>query len=201
VRRLPREVLRKRDRHRTSTKFRLGVIRWVHVLCERPSLLRHPKKGSFKTTVTDTLTTVRRMKITPLLRYPQPLQHGSHRLPLHNSGAMPPVHEPFKRYSYKNQLISFSVWPSDDFHLQDVKGRQFLNSGFSSSIKYIFLLSLAPQPSLSLGLLHKIRLNFLEASQQFSLLQRRVVSPTPNPHPGVPGLCIYIPQRQGDYPF
>jgi len=30
VRRLPREVLRKRDRHRTSTKFRLGVIRWVH---------------------------------------------------------------------------------------------------------------------------------------------------------------------------
>jgi hypothetical protein len=25
-----REVLRKRDRHRTSTKFRLGVIRWVH---------------------------------------------------------------------------------------------------------------------------------------------------------------------------
>jgi hypothetical protein len=31
-----------------------------------------------------------------------------------------------------------------------------------------FLLSLAPQPSLGLGLLHKIRLNFLEASQQFS---------------------------------
>jgi hypothetical protein len=32
-----REVLRKRDRHRTSTKFRLGVIRWVHELCKRPS--------------------------------------------------------------------------------------------------------------------------------------------------------------------
>jgi hypothetical protein len=31
-----------------------------------------------------------------------------------------------------------------------------------------FLLSLAPQPSLGLGLLPKIRLNFLEASQQFS---------------------------------
>jgi hypothetical protein len=29
------------------------------------------------------------------------------------------------------------------------------------------LLSLAPQPSLGLGLFHKIRLNFLEASQQF----------------------------------
>jgi hypothetical protein len=64
-----------------------------------------------------------------------------------------------------------------------------------------FLLSLAPQPSLDLGLLHKIRLNFLEASQQFSFLQGRVVSPTPNPHPGGPGLCIYIPQRQGGYPF
>jgi hypothetical protein len=30
---------------------------------------------------------------------------------------------------------------------------------------------LAPQPSLGLGLLHKIRLNSLEASQQFSFLQ------------------------------
>jgi len=32
-------------------------------------LLRHPKKGSFKTAVTQTLTTVRGMKITPLLCY------------------------------------------------------------------------------------------------------------------------------------
>jgi hypothetical protein len=58
-------------------------------------------------------------------------------------------------------------------------------------------LSLAPQPSLGLGLLHKIWLNFLEASQQSFFLQGRVVSPTPNPHPRGPGLCIYIPQRQG----
>jgi hypothetical protein len=65
----------------------------------------------------------------------------------------------------------------------------------------LFLLSLAPQPSLGLGLLHKIRLNFVEASQQFSSLQGKVVSPTPNPHPGGPGLCIYIPQRQGSYVF
>jgi hypothetical protein len=69
------------------------------------------------------------------------------------------------------------------------------------SISSLFLLSFAPQPSLVLGLLHKIRLNFLEASQQFSFLQGRVVSPTPNPHPGGPDLCIYIPQRQGGYPF
>jgi hypothetical protein len=66
---------------------------------------------------------------------------------------------------------------------------------------FLLLLSLAPQPSLGLGLLHKIRLNFLDVSQQFSFLQGRVVSPTPNPHPGGPGLCIYVHQRQGGYPF
>jgi hypothetical protein len=41
------------------------------------------------------------------------------------------------------------------------------------------LLSLAPQPSLGLGLLHKIWQNFSVASQQFSILQGRVVIPTP----------------------
>jgi hypothetical protein len=65
----------------------------------------------------------------------------------------------------------------------------------------IIIISLAPQPSLGFGLLHKIQLNFLEASQQFSFLHVRVVSPTPSPHPRGPGLCIYIPQRQGGYPF
>jgi hypothetical protein len=65
----------------------------------------------------------------------------------------------------------------------------------------LLLLSLASQPSLGLDLLHKIRLNFLVASQKFSFLQGRVVSPTPNLHPGGPDLCIYIPQRQGGYPF
>jgi hypothetical protein len=49
------------------------------------------------------------------------------------------------------------------------------------SLRNRILLSLAPQPSLGLGLLHKIRLNFLEASQQFSFLQGRVVIPTPTP--------------------
>jgi hypothetical protein len=48
----------------------------------------------------------------------------------------------------------------------------------------ILLLFLAPQSSLGLSLLHKIRLNFLEASQQFSCLHGRVVSPMPNPHLG-----------------
>jgi hypothetical protein len=55
---------------------------------------------------------------------------------------------------------------------------------------FLLLLSLVPQLSLGLGILHKIRLNFLEASQ-FSFLQDRIVSPAPNPHPGGPNLCIY----------
>jgi len=33
-------------------------------------LLRHPKKGSFKTIITQSFMTVKGMKITPLLRYP-----------------------------------------------------------------------------------------------------------------------------------
>jgi hypothetical protein len=36
VYRLQREVLRKRDRHHTSTKLRLGIM-WVHELCKRHS--------------------------------------------------------------------------------------------------------------------------------------------------------------------
>jgi hypothetical protein len=36
---MPRKVLQKRDRHRTSTKFSLGVIRWVHKLFKRPSYI------------------------------------------------------------------------------------------------------------------------------------------------------------------
>jgi hypothetical protein len=31
----------KRDRHRTSTKFRLGVIRWFHELFKQPSYLKY----------------------------------------------------------------------------------------------------------------------------------------------------------------
>jgi hypothetical protein len=34
-----RRYFEKRDRHRTSTKFRLGVIRWVHELFKRPSYI------------------------------------------------------------------------------------------------------------------------------------------------------------------
>jgi hypothetical protein len=43
---------------------------------------------------------------------------------------------------------------------------------------------LVPQPSLGLGLLHKIRLNFLEAYQRFSFLQDRVLWRRPRPKLG-----------------
>jgi hypothetical protein len=42
---------------------------------------------------------------------------------------------------------------------------------------------------------------FLGGFATIFFLQGSVVSPTPNPHPGGPGLCIYTPQRQGGYPF
>jgi hypothetical protein len=46
-----------------------------------------------------------------------------------------------------------------------------------------FILSLAPQPSLGLGLLHKIRLNFLEASQQFCFYRVGLVALRQTPIP------------------
>jgi hypothetical protein len=46
-----------------------------------------------------------------------------------------------------------------------------------------FLLSLAPQPSLGLGLVHKIRLNFLESSQHFSFYKVGLLAPRPTPIP------------------
>jgi hypothetical protein len=58
-----------KESHHTSIKFQLGVIRWVHKLFKWALLLHHPKKGSFKATITQTLTTVRGMKIMPLLCY------------------------------------------------------------------------------------------------------------------------------------
>jgi hypothetical protein len=89
----------------------------------------------------------------------------------------------------------FLVFSQENFvcisHLQQARYESY----HLSFLPLILLLSLAPQLSLGLGLLHKIRLNFLEASQEFSFLQGRVVSPTPNPHPRGPGLCIiYIPR-------
>jgi hypothetical protein len=39
VHRLPREVLRERSRHSISTKFRLGVTRWVHEVCNGPRII------------------------------------------------------------------------------------------------------------------------------------------------------------------
>jgi hypothetical protein len=41
------------------------------------------------------------MKITPLIFYPTTKTYNSHRLPLHNSGALPAVNGLFKWPSYK----------------------------------------------------------------------------------------------------
>jgi hypothetical protein len=51
------------------------------------------------------------------------------------------------------------------------------------TVQNLLLLSLAPQPSLGFGLLHKIRLNFLEASQQFSFYRVELLAPRPTPIP------------------
>jgi hypothetical protein len=65
----------------------------------------------------------------------------------------------------------------------------------------VVVISLVPQPKLGLGLLHKIRLNFLEASQQFSFYRIGLLAPRQTPIPENQTSVFYIPQRQGGYPF
>jgi hypothetical protein len=79
--------------------------RHLHEVFKRPSLLRHPKKDSFKTILIQTLTTVRGMRsrryyVTPTTT----TWDNSHSLPLHNSGTLAPVHELFRRPSYVTSL-------------------------------------------------------------------------------------------------
>jgi hypothetical protein len=64
----------------------------------------------------------------------------------------------FVHMSVSSLLMFFYIFP------------EFFPEGSTSFTSYAvqilsFFLSLAPQPSLGLGLLHKIGLNFLEASQ------------------------------------
>jgi hypothetical protein len=54
--------------------------------------------------------------------------------------------------------------------------------------------SLAPRPSVGLGLLLKIRLNFLEASQQFSFYRLGLLAPRPTPIPE-DHASVFIPPR------
>jgi hypothetical protein len=56
-----------------------------------------------------------------------------------------------------------------------------LTTTFSLSLSLSLPPPSAPQPNLGLGLLHKIRLNFLEASQQFSFYRVGFVAPRPTP--------------------
>jgi hypothetical protein len=86
---------------------------------------------------------------------------------------------------------------SSDFEwLEDSSKEMACNKRKSRILFFFFFLSLAPQPNLGLGLLLKIRLDFLEASQQFSFLHGRVI-PTPNHHPGGPGICyLYLSEAK-----
>jgi hypothetical protein len=65
----------------------------------------------------------------------------------------------------------------------------------------VLFLALAPQPSLGLDLLHKIRLNFLEASQQFSFYRVGLLAPRQTLIPEDDASALISPQRQGGYPF
>jgi hypothetical protein len=66
----------------------------------------------------------------------------------------------------------------------EVKGRFVHMFHFLNYLLLLLLLSLAPQASLGLGLLHKTRLNFLEASQQFPFFYRvGLLAPRPTPIP------------------
>jgi hypothetical protein len=59
-------------------------------------------------------------------------------------------------------------------------------------------------PALSPISLHGVvfsQAEFLGGFSRIFFFIGRVVIPTTNPHPGGPGLCIYIPQKQGNYPF
>jgi hypothetical protein len=74
-------------------------------------------------------------------------------------------------------------------------GSTALNQALASSTVFFHLSLSNSNPT---GRRWKFNLaEYLEASQHFSFLQGRVLSPTPNPHPGGPGLCIYISQREG----
>jgi len=60
----------------------------------------------------------------------------------------------------------------------------------SDKFFFFHLISLTPQPP------PQNPAEFLRGFSTILFLQGRVLIPTPNPHLGGSGLCIYIPQRQ-----
>jgi hypothetical protein len=96
----------------------------------------------------------------------------------------PPYFEPSKAYKLiiRNLEIHFYEWFSL-LHINPTLNLPGTSKFRSVSMFLILLLSLAPQPSLGLGLLHKIRLNFLEASQQFSFYRVGLLALRPTPMP------------------
>jgi hypothetical protein len=90
VHHLLREVLWKRDCHHTSTSFWLGVIRRVHKLFKQLLLLCHPKKHSFKMTITQILVTEGWRSCHYYVTPTTTTWYNSHCLPLNNSGTLLP---------------------------------------------------------------------------------------------------------------
>jgi hypothetical protein len=70
----------------------------------------------------------------------------------------------------------------------------------SPNILLLLLLSLAPQPSLGLGLLHKIQLNFWMLLNNFLFYMVRFGAPRPTPIPEDQASVFISPKRQGGYP-
>jgi hypothetical protein len=92
------------------------------------------------------------------------------------------------------RFVNVKIKDSTEFFI--VKGRiifTYISSSSSSFLGSTAQLRLWPPP--------QNPAEFLGGFSTIFFLQGRVVSPTPIPHPGGPGLCIYIPQRQGGYPF
>jgi hypothetical protein len=73
-------------------------------------------------------------------------------------------------------LFSASTWCHVTYSINSVDMQNVVHSPYSISF-----LSLAPQPGLGLGLLHKIWLNFSEASQQFSYYRVGLLAPCQTP--------------------
>jgi hypothetical protein len=86
----------------------------------------------------------------------------------------------------KNQIIKSAIFPHHNIYKYFLS---FLLSSLGSTAQ------LRPWPP------PQNPAEFFGGFSTIFFLQGRVVNPTPNPHLRGPGLCIYIPQRQGGYPF
>jgi hypothetical protein len=67
--------------------------------------------------------------------------HNTHRLPLHNSGALPPVHELFKRPSYLHFNHIFVIFFSIFKEMPDGNLLQIIHDRFLPNVSLVFILT------------------------------------------------------------